>query len=418
MAQTRLRFTVLSEALGGAQFEFAPDQPVTVGRTKDNALVLDHKSVSRQHARIEPNGDGWRLVDLDSHNGTRVGDELVGERDLQPGDEVTFGEIIVRFTPIDEAEPTPSDALPATIGPATEAALPVRPLSVDEVFPEAAPTQAIEEPGDRGLSGALAYGLTLVGVIVVGLLAIWKVSQPPLREPVIEVQLKAGQVLPVDVSPDRRDAHGRLARFGLTRVTVGKPQHENIAFARKSKFRTILIVKALAVGTTDIPLHGPPHGMVTLRVLVRGVKRPPPEEEWMDEPLDVRIRRAKDLVQRATNAMPSTGIVNPQTTAAIRHFEQAVTLIGSDPRHRALANLAAQKADGLRESRDKFFDVRSRDLAVLEDQGRWRDADAKMQELLRVFNDPADEEYHVIRASYERLVERMAYEQRKAQERR
>ena len=57
MAQTRLRFTVLSEALGGAQFEFVAERPVTVGRTKDNALVLDHKSVSRQHARIEPNGD-------------------------------------------------------------------------------------------------------------------------------------------------------------------------------------------------------------------------------------------------------------------------------------------------------------------------------------------------------------------------
>jgi hypothetical protein len=342
----------------------------------------------------------------------------VSERDLQPGDELTFGEVTVRFTPIDAAEPTPSDALPATIGDATETALPARPLALGDVFPEAAPSPRIEEPSEGGLGGALAYSITLVGTIVVGLLAIWYVSQPPPREPVIEVQLRAGEVRPVNVSPHRRDARGRRARFGLSKVRVGKPEHENIAFARKSEFRTIVVVKGLTVGTTDIPLYGPPHGEVTLRVLVRGVKPPPPEAIWMDDPLEVRIARAKDLVQRATNAMPTTGVVTAQTTAAIRYFEQAVQLIATDPRHRALANLAAQKASELREKREKFFDTQSRDLAVLEDQGRWQDVDAKMQELLRVFSDPEEEEYHIIRAKYEEVLERIDYEQRRREERR
>ena len=56
--------------------------------------------------------------------------------------------------------------------------------------------------------------------------------------------------------------------------------------------------------------------------------------------------------------------------------------------------------------------------AVLEDQGAWEKVDARMQDLLRVFTDPEEEEYHVIRAEYERLLERIAYEQRKAKERR
>ncbi len=419
MAQTRLRFTVVSEELAGAQFELAADRAISVGRTKDNALVLNHRSVSRRHARIEPNGAGWRIVDLDSHNGTRVGEELVTERDLEPGDEVTFGEITVQWMPVDAGEATPSDALPATIGGATATALPVRPLSLGEVFPGAPPPEPVEEAGERGLGGAMAYSLTLIGIIVAGLLAIWKVSQPPPREPTIEVQLKAGEVLPVNVSQYRRDARGRRALFGLTRVrAVGRPQHEHIAYARKSKFRTIIVVKALAVGTTDVPLEGPPHGAITLRVLVRGVKPPPPEEEWMNEPLAERVARAKDLVQRATNAMTATGVVTVQTTAAIQNFRQAVVLFGSDPRHRAEATWAAGQASKLSEMRDKFFDIQSRDIATLETQGRWEDVEAKMEGLLRVFNDPRDVEHHIIRAEYERLVERIAYEQRKAQERR
>ena len=419
MAETRLRFTVISQVLGGSQFEFAGDRPITIGRTKDNTLALNHKSVSRRHARIEPNGDGWRVVDSESHNGVRVGDEIVAEHDLRSGDEVTFGEVTLRFTAIDGAEATPSDALPATIGDPTQTALPARPLALGDVFPEAAPTQPIAEPSEAGLGGALAYSLTLVGIIVVGLLAIWYVSQPTPRQPVVNVQLKAGATLPVNVSRYRRDAHGRRALFGLLRITgIGQPQHEHVAFARRSKFRHIVIVKGLAVGTTDIPLYGPPLGDLTLRVLVRDVKPDPPWKEWLNQPLPERVARAKDLIQRATNAMPKTGVVTANTTMAIRNFDLAVALIGSDPRYRGEANLAAQKATELKEKREKFFDTASRDLTVLEDQGAWQKVDARMQDLLRVFTDPEEEEYHVIRAEYERLLERIAYEQRKAEERR
>lgn len=419
MAQTRLQFSVVSEALAGAQYELAADRPISIGRTKDNTLVLDHKSVSRQHARIEPNGDAWLLVDLDSHNGTRVGEELVTERGLQPGDEVTFGEVTVRFTPVDASEATPSDILPATVAGATESALPVQPLSVGDVFPEA-PTQAVEEPeGERGLGGALAFGLTLLVIIVVGLLAIWKVSQPPPAEPVIGVQVKAGQVLPVDVSKYRRNAQGRLALFGVTEVTsIGRPQDEHIAFARPSKFRTIVIVKALAVGTTDIAIHGPPRGTIALRVLVRGKAPEPAENEWINDPLEERVARAKELLRKAERATPSGDIVTPGTTDAIRYYEQAVELIGSDPRHRSDATLATRRASELREKREKWFDVQAQDIATLQRQGRWEDVDTKMQELTRVFNKPEEEEYHVIQAEYERVLERITYEQRKAQERR
>ena len=410
MAATRLRFTVVSEALQGRQVELLADQPVSVGRTKDNALVLDHKSVSRRHARIEPNGGQYVLIDLDSHNGTRVGTEAVSRHDLKPGDEITFGEITVQFVPVDAGEATPSEALPAIVGDPTENMQVARPLTAADLFPQAEmPTETLAAEG--GARGTLLYGIVLVGVIAIGLLAIWKVSQPLPREPVIEVVVRADEVLPVNVDVDRRNPRGGRAAFGLSRVrTVRPPKDESVAYANKSKFATIVVVHGVRPGTTDIPLEGPPHGEVTLRVLVRGVKPPPKDDGGLGELPEERIRRAKELIRRANNAMPPTGTVNERTSDAIRLFEHAVKLIGPDLSHRDLATIASQKASELRRKREAFFDTQAADVATLSDQGRWRDVETKMQALLRVFSNPAEEEYLVIRAQYEMVLEVMAEE--------
>ncbi len=47
--------------------------PLTIGRKPGNDIILDEGSVSSQHARLEPVGDGWQVVDLGSTNGSYVG---------------------------------------------------------------------------------------------------------------------------------------------------------------------------------------------------------------------------------------------------------------------------------------------------------------------------------------------------------
>jgi pSer/pThr/pTyr-binding forkhead associated (FHA) protein len=75
---------------------------LTVGRATTNAtceILLQDRSVSRAHARLERHEDTWMVVDLSSVNGTRVNQTPVNEkgRPLKDGDVITFGETSVEF---------------------------------------------------------------------------------------------------------------------------------------------------------------------------------------------------------------------------------------------------------------------------------------------------------------------------------
>jgi pSer/pThr/pTyr-binding forkhead associated (FHA) protein len=71
---------------------------VTVGRDRDNDLVIPHPLASRHHARFARRSDGVYLCDLSSTNGTYVnGVPLVGERRLCDQDEIIIADTIIIF---------------------------------------------------------------------------------------------------------------------------------------------------------------------------------------------------------------------------------------------------------------------------------------------------------------------------------
>jgi hypothetical protein len=75
---------------------------VTVGRTRNNDLVIDDASVSRFHAWLEkdPGGKGWSVADAGSKNGTRVaGKRLTPKRlvSVSNGERLRFGHIDTVF---------------------------------------------------------------------------------------------------------------------------------------------------------------------------------------------------------------------------------------------------------------------------------------------------------------------------------
>jgi hypothetical protein len=63
---------------------------VTLGRRRDNTVVVDDGRVSRLHAQIRRRYGRWVLFDLGSSGGTCVNDEPVSEWVLRPGDVISL----------------------------------------------------------------------------------------------------------------------------------------------------------------------------------------------------------------------------------------------------------------------------------------------------------------------------------------
>src|SRR5262249_25591127 len=68
-------------------------QAVAIGRDPGDAggLALDDDRASRLHARLQPDGDGWVLVDAGSKNGTFVDGARVERAPLRHGSVVRIG---------------------------------------------------------------------------------------------------------------------------------------------------------------------------------------------------------------------------------------------------------------------------------------------------------------------------------------
>jgi len=70
---------------------------ISIGRTSDNDIVLDNRSVSRKHALIEINGPSAIIMDNDSLNGTFVNDRKVTEENLRDKDRISIGKYDLIF---------------------------------------------------------------------------------------------------------------------------------------------------------------------------------------------------------------------------------------------------------------------------------------------------------------------------------
>ena len=71
----------------------------TVGRGRDNDIVLPSDCVSRRHARLEQRAGNLFVVDLASTNGTFINDDAhsIRERQVQRGDRVKIGDTIFKY---------------------------------------------------------------------------------------------------------------------------------------------------------------------------------------------------------------------------------------------------------------------------------------------------------------------------------
>ncbi len=76
----------------------ALDQPlISIGRRRDNHIVLDDSRVSRVHCQIRRRYGRWVLFDLGSSAGTLVNGEAVDECVLRPGDVISLAGVTLIY---------------------------------------------------------------------------------------------------------------------------------------------------------------------------------------------------------------------------------------------------------------------------------------------------------------------------------
>jgi pSer/pThr/pTyr-binding forkhead associated (FHA) protein len=79
----------------------------SVGRQPDNELILESLTLSRRHALLTAEGDGYTVSDLHSRNGTFLnGSAITRPVPLRDCDELRFGDVIVRFRCTRQLAPT------------------------------------------------------------------------------------------------------------------------------------------------------------------------------------------------------------------------------------------------------------------------------------------------------------------------
>lgn len=96
------RLVCVSTSYAGKEFSLTRPELI-IGRVEDNDIVIEHRSVSRNHAKILFDGRTHKIIDLQSANGILVNGEEYAMTDLRKGDLIELGHVRFRFIPADEA---------------------------------------------------------------------------------------------------------------------------------------------------------------------------------------------------------------------------------------------------------------------------------------------------------------------------
>ena len=90
------RLVLNCEGVGLVTHELARDIAM-IGRSPSNQIVIDHPTVSAQHALLLRAGTSYSLKDLNSTNGTQINGDFVTDAELKDGDTIRFGSVIAVF---------------------------------------------------------------------------------------------------------------------------------------------------------------------------------------------------------------------------------------------------------------------------------------------------------------------------------
>lgn len=110
------RLVVISSNYAGREYALTRAEMV-IGRTEGD-IRIDHRSISRNHAKIVRDGERYKIIDLRSSNGVRVNGEEYRSVHLKRGDVIELGHVRFRYVAPGEAFTfRPESVPPVDVGP-------------------------------------------------------------------------------------------------------------------------------------------------------------------------------------------------------------------------------------------------------------------------------------------------------------
>src|SRR5262245_26753692 len=103
----RASISVVEGKARGLAAELLPGVPVSIGKSPDNQLVLDDRTVSRYHLELTLRRGDIEVRDLESMNGTYIGEVRVDRVLVRPGARLTIGTTTLLLS----AEPSEAGSL-------------------------------------------------------------------------------------------------------------------------------------------------------------------------------------------------------------------------------------------------------------------------------------------------------------------
>ncbi|MCA9558255.1 MAG: FHA domain-containing protein, partial [Myxococcales bacterium] len=90
------KLVVVSSNLAGTTYAL-DRREVIIGRTDENDVVVNHRSISRNHAKVIYRDGTFTIIDLASSNGVKVNGEDFGTASMVNGDIIELGHVKLRY---------------------------------------------------------------------------------------------------------------------------------------------------------------------------------------------------------------------------------------------------------------------------------------------------------------------------------
>jgi pSer/pThr/pTyr-binding forkhead associated (FHA) protein len=136
------KLVILTQGMSGRACELKVDK-TTIGRVEDNTFQISEASISSHHCEVLLRGSDVVIKDLNSTNGTFIGDEKITESVLKPGQTLRLGQVELRLET--GAAGTPAASAP----PAAPTAPPGKKKDSTMVMPRGVSLSDLESGGER-----------------------------------------------------------------------------------------------------------------------------------------------------------------------------------------------------------------------------------------------------------------------------